>query len=218
MNAPDVLNKCVMALFADARLTPQPVVVETDFRLWMLDPGCIRRQFSADEIRAIEDDPAYWAMCWPAGRGLAEHLLANPSLVSGRRVLDLGCGSGVVAIAALKAGASDVLACDSDPMALEAVLANAALNGVHLRVAACLPPADRYDVAVLADVLYDPAHRSLVDLALGIADEVWVADSRVGVWHHAAFHEEACWPGQMVPPFETGPDFSTVRVWRSCQR
>lgn len=217
MNAPDVLNKCVSALFADARLTPQQVVVESEIRLWMLDPGCIRRQFSADEIRAIENDPAYWAMCWPAGRSLAQHLLANPSLVAGRRVLDLGCGSGVVAIAALVAGASGALACDSDPVALEAVLANAALNGVSPDLATCLPATGRFDVAVLADVLYDPAHRWLVDLALDCADEVWVADSRVGAWHHAAFREEGCWPGRMVPAFETGPDFSLVRVWRSCR-
>jgi predicted nicotinamide N-methyase len=215
MRAPDVLNKSVKAMFADARLTPQPVVGDGVLHLWMLDEACIRRAFSADEIRAVEESPAYWAMCWPAGRAMAAHLLATPDLVRGRRVLDLGAGSGVVAIAALKAGASGVLACDNDPVALEAARANAALNGLVLETVSCVPCNARFDIALLADVLYDPAHRGLVDLALECASEVWVADSRVSDWHHPAFCFQAEWPGRMVPAFETGPDFTRVKVWRS---
>ena len=77
---------------------------------------------------------SYWAFAWAAGQGLAQHILANPELVRGKRVLDCGCGSGLVGIAAAKAGARSVLCCDTDPLALIASQYNAERNGVDISV------------------------------------------------------------------------------------
>jgi len=72
--------------------------------------------------------PPYWAFPWLGGQALARYVLDHPSSVAGLRVLDLAAGSGLVGLAALRAGAASVLACDIDPLAAEAVAANAACN------------------------------------------------------------------------------------------
>ncbi len=72
----------------------------------------------------------YWAYHWGGGLALARHILNHPEIVSGRRALDLGAGSGIVAIAAVKAGAKNVIAADVDPYAIAATGLNAAANGV----------------------------------------------------------------------------------------
>lgn len=76
----------------------------------------------------------YWAVAWPGGQALARYILDNPDLVRGRRVLDLGCGAGLCAVAAAMAGASDVTAVDSDAMAIRAARVSARLNSVRVRV------------------------------------------------------------------------------------
>ena len=52
---------------------------------------------------------------WPAARIMSDYLVANPSIVAGRRVVELGCGAGVVALAACLSGAAEVLATDGEP-------------------------------------------------------------------------------------------------------
>jgi len=76
----------------------------------------------------------YWAHFWAGGLALARYLLDSPEQVRGRMVLDLGTGSGLVAIAAAKAGARHVLAADTDPVALQAAMLNAAANGVSIEL------------------------------------------------------------------------------------
>jgi predicted nicotinamide N-methyase len=78
--------------------------------------------------------PPFWAFAWPGGQALARHLLDHPELVAGRDVVDFGAGSGLVAIAARKAGAARALAADIDPFAAAAIAANAALNDVAIMV------------------------------------------------------------------------------------
>jgi predicted nicotinamide N-methyase len=104
------------------------------------------------------EPPPYWAFAWLGGQALARHLLDHPELVRGKRVLDLATGSGIVALAARKAGAAHVLAVDIDPIAEQAVLANAAAN--HLDVTWWCrdlldEPVPDVDVVLAADVLYD---------------------------------------------------------------
>ena len=72
--------------------------------------------------------PPYWAFAWPGGQALARYILDHPDLVEGKAVLDFGAGSGLVAIAAMKAGAQAVTAAEIDPFATAAIALNAALN------------------------------------------------------------------------------------------
>jgi predicted nicotinamide N-methyase len=126
------------------------------------------------EIRRTSGPPAteppYWALVWPAGAHLARWLLDHPELVRGKRVLDLGCGGGIAAIGAARAGAMSVLANDVDPEALVATRMNAAANGAHVdtecrdRVAA--HDLGGFDVVLAADVLYQSPTAPLVLAAL----------------------------------------------------
>lgn len=100
----------------------------------------------------------YWAHLWGGGRALVRFLGERPELVAGRRVLDLGCGSGVVAIAAARAGAAQVLAIDIDPYAVVATGLNASRNGVA--VTSLLGDATRaslpeVEIILVGDVFYD---------------------------------------------------------------
>ncbi|MEQ9519880.1 MAG: methyltransferase [Parvibaculum sp.] len=72
----------------------------------------------------------FWAFAWAGGQALARYILDNPTLAKGKRVLDFGSGSGIVGLAAMKAGAAHVVAADIDPFAAAAVTLNAKANGV----------------------------------------------------------------------------------------
>ena len=75
-------------------------------------------------------DPPFWAFAWAGGQALARYLLDHPEAVRGRRVIDIASGSGLVAIAAARAGAAAVTAYDIDPLAAAAITVNAGANGV----------------------------------------------------------------------------------------
>lgn len=111
---------------------------------------------NAQQVGEFWQQLPYWAFAWAAGQGLAQHILANPELVRGKRVLDFGCGSGLVGIAAAKAGAESVLCCDTDPLALLASQYNAKRNGVviHITDEWAGEVAD-LDCLLAADILYD---------------------------------------------------------------
>jgi predicted nicotinamide N-methyase len=110
-----------------------------------------------EELQEIGLEPPFWAFAWAGGQGLARYVLDHPDCVRGRRVLDFATGSGLVAIAAAKAGAAHVAAADIDPFCEPAVALNAALNGVSI---AYEPgdlvgkPADA-DVLLAGDVFFD---------------------------------------------------------------
>ena len=115
--------------------------------------------------------PPFWSVAWPGGQALARYLLDHRDLVAGRTVVDYGSGSGLVALAATKAGAAAVTAIEPDPLAREAIALNAAANS--LRVPVCtggVPAADQApEVAVAADVWYDQQLAELVSAYLGNA-------------------------------------------------
>ncbi len=115
------------------------------------------------------DAPPFWAFPWAGGQGLARYVLDHPQTVAGRRVLDIASGSGLVAIAAAKAGARTVLAGDIDENALAAAALNAAANDTpqvapgRVDLTTGLPGGD-WDVVLAADVFYQ---RELAAVALG---------------------------------------------------
>ena len=79
-------------------------------------------------------DPPFWAFAWAGGQALARHVLDRPDSVRGRRVLDFGAGSGMLAIVAAQAGAVRVRAAEIDPIACAAIRLNAALNHVEIEI------------------------------------------------------------------------------------
>ena len=101
--------------------------------------------------------PPYWAFAWPGGQACARHVLDNPRLVAGRRVLDLAAGCGVAAVAAAKMGAR-ASASEIDRFALAAIALNAALNGVEVapvdRDVLDDPPGD-WDTVLAGDLCYE---------------------------------------------------------------
>jgi len=106
-----------------------------------------------------ERDIPYWAVVWPAGISLARFLLNNPHIVSGKSVLDIGCGGGIPAVAAVKAGAVSVIANDIDPVALHITSLNTKANNVSVtpdNTNYLEKPAadDHFDIILAADMFY----------------------------------------------------------------
>jgi len=102
--------------------------------------------------------PPFWAFAWVGGQALARYLLDHPEQVAGQIVLDFGSGSGLVAIAAAKAGAARVLAADIDHFAAAAIAMNATVNEVQVTVTAAelIDTSDeRWDIVTAGDVCYE---------------------------------------------------------------
>ncbi|HTZ35644.1 MAG TPA: 50S ribosomal protein L11 methyltransferase [Stellaceae bacterium] len=116
-------------------------------------------QATEETLAQRQMPPPFWAFAWAGGQALARCLLDRPDLVAGRDALDFGAGSGLVAIAAAKAGADCVEAAETDPFAVAAIALNAALNGVTIGVVAAdllagrAPP--RRAVVLAGDVCYE---------------------------------------------------------------
>ena len=162
-------------------------------------------------MNAVIKDPAYWAFCWGSGVALARYLRRHTGIVSGLRVLDLGSGSGVVAIAALLNGAKLVVACDTDPNARLAIKVNADINNVA--IATTGNTSGHFDIALLADVLYDPCNQDVLDETLGLADTVLVADSRVKHTPRGFRHIESM-SARTFPNLGEFDEFRTVKLFR----
>ena len=125
-------------------------------------------------------EPPFWAFAWPGGQALARHILDNPALVAGKRVLDFAAGGGVAAIACVMAGAAMVEAAEIDPLALAAIGLNAAVNGADVTLARDVVGAVcRWDLILCGDVCYEAPMTGhimpwLTDMARTAA--VWIAD------------------------------------------
>ena len=115
---------------ANTRVRPVPLVAE--IALYLADEAVPLWQKTEEQLNEEGLPPPFWAFAWAGGQALARYVLDHPDCVRGKRVLDLASGSGLVAIAAKKAGASEVTAADIDAFALEAIRLNALENGVEL--------------------------------------------------------------------------------------
>ncbi len=186
--------------------------------LYLFDPEVLDGPLSHDEARAVQAEPAYWSFCWASGQVLGQYLLDNPALVAGRRVIDVGCGSGVVAIAAALAGAREVVACDIDEAALAATAANAALNGVDLSL--CGDWSARsgdFDVVIAADVLYDRDNLTLLDDFRAAAGTVLLADSRIRDLANDHYRLQTVISGRTWPDLDEFEEFNQVRIYRAAR-
>lgn len=129
-----------------------------EFELWLLgddvdlEKGC----FELAEGEA----PPYWAFCWGSGQALARFVLDHPERVRGKRILDLGTGSGIVALAAARSGAAEVIAVDLDPVSRAAARLNAEQNKLPITTNSTAP--EHWDLMLAADVLYETGLREWV--------------------------------------------------------
>jgi predicted nicotinamide N-methyase len=143
-----------------------------ELRLWLLHDGVDLNARVSELLESVS--APYWAFCWGAGQALARYLLNNPELVRGRRVVDFGAGSGVAAIAALRAGAAHATAVDIDPVALRMAECNALENEVELEVSTSVP--EHWDVLLASDVLYETGNEGWLQTAAATGREVLLAD------------------------------------------
>lgn len=167
---------------ANTKLLSPPLVPE--IRLHLAEESLPIWQKTEEELGEMNVPPPYWAFAWAGGQALARYILDNQTLVAGRTVLDLGCGSGLQAIAAAQAGAADVLAADIDQIALVATAMNAEANDVTVRLTAedllVAPLADPFDVVLVGDLYYERqlAERvtALIDTAVARGSLVLIGD------------------------------------------
>lgn len=143
-----------------------------EIRLHQADEPIGLWELTEGEYRS-EQPPPFWAFAWAGGQALARYVLDHPETVAGRRVLDLASGSGLVAVAAARAGAASVRAVDIDPFSAAAIGLNAAANGADVSV-------DR------ADILGGDADGAEVVLAGDVFYSQVMADRMTGFLRRAA--------------------------------
>ncbi len=180
---------------ANMRIAPVPALPE--IRLYAAHPASGLWRLTHPEGRAAEPEeegteadedgpepqPPYWAYAWAGGAVLARYILDRPESVAGLRVLDLGAGSGLVGIAAAKAGASAVIAAEIDRNGIAALGLNAAANRVTIKVVGediTAGPPPPVDVVVAGDLFYrqDLADRVIpfLDRCLACGINVLIGD------------------------------------------
>ena len=128
-----------------------------EVRLHLADDAVSLWQLTEEQLGELGLPPPFWAFAWAGGQALARYVLDNAEIVRGKSVLDAASGSGLVAIAAMRAGAASALAADIDRFAGDAARLNAVLNGVALETTdADLigAPVDQ-DVILVGDLFYD---------------------------------------------------------------
>jgi predicted nicotinamide N-methyase len=172
-------DRAVPADFIRARLPAMPVPGLETIRLHLAQPSSGLRHLAGRD----GGEAPYWAYLWAGGLALARYVLEHPAVVAGRRILDLGAGSGLVGIAAAKAGAKSVLAAETDVNGCAALALNADLNGVSLSILArditaeAVPP---IDLILVGDLFYaeNLAERvtSFLDRACSAGIDILVGD------------------------------------------
>lgn len=190
-------------------------------QLYLVDIDTDIQTLSSETIAAVMNNPLYWMFCWASGRVLAQQILENPQWVKDKVILDVGSGSGVVAIAAALAGAKKVIASDLDPLSLKAIAMNAELNGIAVETSEFEILGDytlyqgHIDVVLVADVLYESKNIALIDDLLKRGDSMLLADSRVKNFSHPSLEQVASVPGSSFPDLGGFDEFYEVNIYRS---
>jgi predicted nicotinamide N-methyase len=144
--------------FIRANTALQPVPHAPEISLHVADEVTPIWKMTEEALGALGISPPFWAFAWAGGQAIARYVLDHPELVRGKSVLDFASGSGLCAIAAMKAGAASALACDIDPFCRAAIAVNAEANGVEV---GCIigdllddrPPP--FDVILAGDICYE---------------------------------------------------------------
>jgi predicted nicotinamide N-methyase len=185
-------------------------------KLHLFDPKVLEGPLSHDEAQAVVAEPAYWSFCWASGQVLAQFILAHPETVKGKVVVDVGSGSGIVAIAAALSGAKQVYACDIDNDALDAINANAQENGVGIETIRHLDEVKgSIDLITAADVLYDRDNFALLSQFTDLAADVLLADSRVKTLPVNHYQLQTTIEARTWPDLNEFEEFNQVRIYAS---
>jgi predicted nicotinamide N-methyase len=163
---------------AHTRTGRPPIVPEISLRV--ADDVVALWEALEQEHTGPGSEPPFWAAAWPGGQALARYVLDHPDVVAGRTVLDLGAGSGLVAVAAALAGAATVIASEVDPYGRSATVVNAEDNGVGpIVVVGDLldeDPDAQVDVVLAGDVCYD---RAMTERVLPYLGRAWLGGAAV---------------------------------------
>jgi len=151
-------------ILENTRLLAPPLAPE--LRLHLADEAVPLWLKTEEELGEMGLPPPFWAFAWAGGQALARHIGDHPDLVRGRHTLDFASGSGLVAIAAARAGARRVEASEIDPFALAAIALNAEVNGVEIfpRAGDLVGSDEGWEVVLAGDVAYER------DMAAAVAD------------------------------------------------
>ncbi|CAA0108222.1 Ribosomal protein L11 methyltransferase [BD1-7 clade bacterium] len=217
----DEMNSVLASILDDASLAKVALDDQQRLRLWLIDPAYQIENLPAGAAQRVMDNPLYWMFCWASGRVMAQQILDNPDLVKNRVVMDVGSGSGVVAIAAALSGAERVIASDIDPMSQNAIRLNRDLNAVDQKrfdvIGDYRDYSGQVDLITVADVLYDRDNLPLLDALLDHAADMMLADSRVKNFTHPRLVKTAKFPGETFPALGGFDEFSEVNFYRkSC--
>jgi predicted nicotinamide N-methyase len=134
-----------------------PVPLRPEIQLYLTEDTTDLWQKAQIAFHSADLPLPFWASAWAGGQALARYILDHPDVVAGKRVLDFASGSGLLAIAAAKAGAAHVDANDIDPFAFEAMALNADANQANLHrlsgnIVGCEP---NWDVVLAGDISYE---------------------------------------------------------------
>lgn len=204
----------------NARLTAPPLVPEIG--LYLAEESLPIWRKTEDELNQVNVPPPYWAFAWAGGQASARYLLDQSRIVAGRRVLDLGAGSGLAAIAAMKAGAASVLAADIDRVALEAIWLNADANGVRVETThedlLARPAPTGFDVVLVGDLFYEKALAEAVGgfivSARALGAEVLIGDPQRSYFPRGRFEEVAAYCVPVTRELEDA-EIKQSAVWRA---
>jgi predicted nicotinamide N-methyase len=144
--------------FIRAHTALLPVPHAPEIRLHLADEITPIWRMTEEALGAVGLNPPFWAFAWAGGQAIARYLLDRPQEATGRRVLDLASGSGLCAIAAMKAGAASALAVDIEPLCAAAIALNARTNGVTVDILIedlLDRPAPMVDLILAGDVCYE---------------------------------------------------------------
>lgn len=210
------------AEFVLAQTTRAPAGLATEITLHLATHA--QRIFQAAEnFERPEQDrfPPYWAFAWPGGQAMARYILENPDVVAGLRVIDVGSGSGIAAIAAAMAGATRVLAADIDPVAAAAIRLNAAVNGCGQTIETTtrdrLGSVPEADLVIMSDLVYEPELAIRVDRFLDMATAagkpVLIGDRLTARRPAASLDALGHYRAHLAPELSEGY-VEEARVWR----
>lgn len=179
MPTPDEASADRRIGFIHDNTIPRPVPLCPEIAIRVADEALPLWEKTEEELGEMGLPPPFWAFAWAGGQALARHVLDHPATVRGKRVLDLGAGSGVVAIAAMRAGAASAVAADPDIWAVAAIGLNAGLNDVAVTAASADlldGPAGDHQTILVGDLFYE---KPLAARVLGFLDRCLDAGASV---------------------------------------